>query len=184
MRNTSCEFARAASFATKEADLDRRQLHHEALEIVVVMPLFRVVMRGASLEIVLRGGHQAEQHGGFDATLLRFDHLDGARHRAGDVAAHAHERVSINEVGFVEHDKIGAQKLILVDLLQGIFVVDGRVGGPLRASFSGSSANRPAATAAASVTAITPSTVTRARIAASRTPSEAASAGRALRSPR
>ena len=55
-------------------------------------------------------------------------------------------------------------KLILVHLLQRIVVIERGVGGALRRQRVRSSAKRPSATAAASTTAITPSTVSRARI--------------------
>ena len=56
-------------------------------------------------------------------------------------------------------------KLVLVDLLERIVVIERRVGArAARATSSGSSAKRPSATAAASTTATTPSTVRRERI--------------------
>ena len=39
--------------------------------------------------------------------------------------------VAIEQVGLVEHDEIGAQELVLVDLLQRVVVVERRVGGAL-----------------------------------------------------
>ena len=74
-------------------------------------------------------------------------------------------RPARDQVGLVEHDEVGAGELVVEHLLERIVVVDRRVGGALRARrASGSSAKRPAATAAASITVTTPSTVTRVRI--------------------
>ena len=69
-----------------------------------------------------------------------------------------------NEVGLVEHHHVGAEQLVLVDLLER--GCRGRAmgrRGVARRLFRGSSAKRPAATAPASTTAITPSTVSLAR---------------------
>ncbi len=70
------------------------------------------------------------------------------------------ERVRVEQVGLVEHDEVGAEELVLVDLLQRVVVVDGASSWlRCRTSSAGSSAKRPAATAAPSTTAMTPSTV-------------------------
>ena len=62
--------------------------------------------------------------------------------------------------------EVGAEELVLVDLLERVIVIER--GSSSRAALPappGSSAKRPAATAAPSTTAMTPSTVTRERIA-------------------
>ena len=66
---------------------DDRQLDDEALEVVMVVLLLAVVVRGAGREVVLGAGAEAEQDVGIDAALAGAHHLHGARHRPDDVAS-------------------------------------------------------------------------------------------------
>ena len=50
---------------------------------------------------------------------------------AAIVAGDARERVAAREVDLVEHDEIGAGKLILEDLLERVVVVERGIGGAL-----------------------------------------------------
>ena len=94
-----------------------------------------------------------------------FHDLDGARQGLADLAGHAVAFRTRHEVGLVQDHEVGAQQLVLVYFLERIVVVErGVVRRAAARCVAGSSAKRPAATAAPSTTATTPSTVTRERI--------------------
>ena len=73
--------AAASSRLTSGVGLgDDRHLDDEGLEIVVVVPLLRIVMRGTRGEVVLGAGGEAEQDRRVDAALRGAHDLDRARH--------------------------------------------------------------------------------------------------------
>ena len=88
----SCARVRLAEPSEQRVGLaDSGQIEHEQIEIVVVVLAQSVVMRGPSLEIVLGGGLQSEQHVGLDAPLARRDDLHRARYLARDRRAERSE---------------------------------------------------------------------------------------------
>ena len=104
--------------------VDRRNVDDEALEVVVVVPFLVVVMGGPRGEVAFSGRLEAEQDVGVDARAFGLDDFDGARHRRPDLVRHARALGRAQQVGLVEHDEVGAQKLVLVDLLQRIVVIE------------------------------------------------------------
>ena len=60
----------------------------DALEIVVVVVLARLVMRGAGGEVGFGRGAEAEQHGRIDLAVGGLDHLHGARQVRVDLGQH------------------------------------------------------------------------------------------------
>ena len=115
--------------------------------------------RSSSAAAARRAAHRASI-----APFARRDDLHRARQAPAISARNRVELGRRDKIGLVEHDDVGAQQLVLVDFLERIVVVERRVRGALRGDrFAGSSAKRPSATAAASTTAMTPSTVSLAR---------------------
>ena len=112
--------------------IDFRDGDDKALEIVVfVLAVFRIVVRRAGVEVVFGGGVHAEQHGEIDPALARRNDLDGAGYLRGDVTAQTGKLRLIDQVGFVDDDKIGRRQLILIDFGQRIVVIERRVLGAL-----------------------------------------------------
>ena len=111
--------------------LRRRDGDDERVEIVVIVLAFRVVMRGPRREIVLRRRLDAEEHVHVDDALSGRGDLHRARQGFGDLCAKGVERVRRDEVGLVEDDEIGAEKLVLVDLLERIVMIERGVGRAL-----------------------------------------------------
>ena len=80
MRSTSC-FARDLGEPRDEGGGigNGGQIDDESVEIVVIVPLLGIVMRGPLRKIVLGGGLEPEQHIGIDPPLMRLDDLHRAR---------------------------------------------------------------------------------------------------------
>ena len=69
---------------------------------------------------------------------LVVDDLHGARHRRPRYRRCTPARLRLGEqVGLVQHDEVGAEQLVLVDLLQRVVVIDRGVGGALRQQLLG-----------------------------------------------
>ena len=72
--------------------------------------------------------------------------------------------IGCQQVGLVQDHQIGGAELLLEQLLERAVVIERGIGGALRLEAAEALANNPSRTAAASTTAITPSTVTRVQI--------------------
>src|SRR6266849_10958137 len=110
---------------------DRPALDDKAVEIVVVVLLFKIVARGPGGEVVLGRGGEAERHRRRDSTLLGIDELHAAAQPGRNVAAQRGEAAGRDQVGLVEDDEIGAGELIAKHLFERVVVIDRRVGGAL-----------------------------------------------------
>ena len=138
---------------------DRPARHDEALEIVVIVLGLEIVMRRTRGEIVLGRGGEAQQHGGATPRhAARARMRTPGRSRAASARfGRGERRRPSTQIGLVEDDEIGRGELIAEHLLERIVV----------ASSSRRAASASALAAAAqraSITATTPSTVTRALI--------------------
>ena len=109
----------------------RRDRDDEGVEVVVVVLAFGVVMRGPRLKIVFRRGPDAEQHIDVDDALAGRGDLDRARQASWRSRRAAIRAAPADQVGLVEHDEIGAEKLVFVDFLERIVVIERGVGGAL-----------------------------------------------------
>ena len=141
-----------------------RHLDDERLEIVVVVIRLVVVMRWRRREIILRRSRKpsstlAGTRPSRVATILIA--RGTLRLISSEIGA---ARLRRHQIGLVEHDEIGAEKLILVDFFQRVVVIDGGIRRALRRDFRRVVGERPALTAGPSTTVTTPSTVTRLRI--------------------
>ena len=155
----------ASQFSGKDGGVrDRLEGDDERVEIVVIVTFFSIVARWAREEIILGGRGEAEQHVGVELALMRRHDLDGARNLRGDFGADFLQRFGVQQIRLVEQDQVGAKQLVFVDLLQRIVMIERGVRARCRGKLASSSAKRPSATAAASTTAITPSTVSLALI--------------------
>ena len=125
-----CGVAQAVDQPIRVASRGNRD--DEGVEIVVIVPVLGVVMRRPRGEIVLGRRPDAEQHVRVDDALAGRRDLDRSRDGAGDLVSQRREPLRRDQVGLVEDDEIGAQDLVLVDLLERIVVVERRIGGALR----------------------------------------------------
>ena len=111
--------------------VDERHVEDETVEIVMIVPLLAIVMGWPGVEVVLGRRLDAEQDSRVDASLPGEHDPDRARHGALDLRPHPGDLLLGQEIGLVEHDQVGAQELVLVDLLERVVVVDRAVVRPL-----------------------------------------------------
>ena len=83
------------------------------------------------MEIVLGGGGEAEQHLHGNRAMLGVHELHRARQHGLDLRFDRFHGFRAEEVGLVQNDEIGGEKLILEHLLQRVIVIERGIGGAL-----------------------------------------------------
>ncbi len=165
--------------ANRAGSRDRRARDDEALEIVVIVRGLEIVARWAPRDVVLGSGFKAEQRrSAADAPCAASTQATPGRSRFCERAPGRRKRALGDEVGLVEDGEIGRHELIAEHFLDRV-VMRGKARAGRRLERGRSRARR------ASITAMTPSTVTRALISGQcEAPATAASARRGPRSRR
>ena len=103
---------------------ETRKIDDETFEIVVIVLFLIVVMGRPRREIVFGGGIQAEKNLRGDRAMLSVNDFYRAGQNAQDLLFHASDPLRIQQIGLVQNDEIGRQKLILEHLFQRIFMVE------------------------------------------------------------
>ena len=126
--------------------------------------LLAVMMRGPRGEIVLGGGIEAEDELRSIAPSVTASIGTRARRLGGDRLLRGFKARLAGKIGLGQQHDIGAADLVLEHFRQRRLVVELSSAARCASTASGSARKRPAATASASASAITPSTVMRERI--------------------
>ena len=112
---------------TRRERLRRKALgQHQSdrIEIVMVVILALAVMRGARGEIALGSGVQPHDQRRLDLTMRGLDDLDRLWQMLPDFGDDAGSGLCVDEIALVEQDQVGAEDLVLEDLLQRVVVLD------------------------------------------------------------
>src|SRR5271166_2499905 len=88
--------------------LDGPSGHDKALEIIVIVPSFELVHRGAGSKILLGGGGQAERHLWRHPTVAGADELDPRTKLRLDLMAKRRQPLRGDQFGLVKDHEIGA----------------------------------------------------------------------------
>ena len=107
------------------------QRHDEAVEVIVIVFLLRIVQRAAVLDVVFYGEAEADQRRRIDLAVGDSDDLHRSRQRAGDGRHRLVEAARVDQVALVQHDEVGAGDLVGEHLLDRIVVVERGIGGAL-----------------------------------------------------
>ena len=91
--------------------------HDKTLEIVVIVPGFELVHRGAGSKIILGSRRQTERHLWRHPALACADELHTRTKLRLDLIAERSQTLRGDQVGLVENHEIGAGKLVGEDLL-------------------------------------------------------------------
>ncbi len=97
--------------------------NEERVEIVVIVFAFGVMARRARAQIILGRRADAKQDIGADRAFARGRDFDRARHGPSDLGLERFKLILADQIDLIEHDEVGAHKLILIDLLERIVVV-------------------------------------------------------------
>ena len=108
------------------------QLNHDAVEIVMLMIVLAIVMRGAGGDIVLRRRAETEDHARIDHAVDQLDHRERAHRFGGDHRPRRRNAVRPGEIDLGEQHHVRAGELILEHLGQRGLMVDARIRGALR----------------------------------------------------
>ena len=103
---------------------DFRQFDHHGVEIVVLVVVMAVMMRGAGVQIILGGGIQPEDDGGVDAALLHRQDRQRARGFGFDHRFRGGKARLTGQIGLRQEHDIGAGNLVLEHFRQRRFMVD------------------------------------------------------------
>ena len=107
------------------------QLHDDRVEIVMLVVVMPVMVRGARGQVILGRRFQTQDHGGINRAIGHLDHRQLARSFGLDHGACPGDPLGPGQIAFGQQHHIGARDLIFEHLGQGCFVVDAVIGGAL-----------------------------------------------------
>ncbi|QTK80220.1 hypothetical protein AT6N2_C2642 [Agrobacterium tumefaciens] len=108
-----------------------RQIDDEAVEVIMLVVKFAVMVGAAVFNIVFDGKAKADQHGRVDGAIGGHDDLCRLRQMAENMRLGLLQTSNVKKISLCEHDEIGAGDLILENLFDRVIVVERFVIGAL-----------------------------------------------------
>ena len=105
------------------------QVDHDAVEILMLMVVMPVMVRGAGGKVIFRRGAKAKDHARVNDAFGHRQHRDSAGHLGGDHRAGGGKARFASEVGLGKKNQVGTQDLVFEDLGQRGLMVQRREAG-------------------------------------------------------